>query len=593
MTDEVWADAALAVRLFALAPHALGGVRLRARPGPQRDIVEAWLRTALAEVSCAVYRLPLHVTEDRLLGGVSLAATLRQGVVVRERGILARAHGGVVMATMAERLDASVVAQLAGCLDDGVLFRGREGRRDASPAAFGVVALDEGRDEERPALGLLDRLAFSFDLETLDPRSRPDPDASPVGAAARVPYEDVGVSPRFADALCRAAGALGIEGVRPALLACRVARAHAAWSGRNEVVAADANAAARLVLGPRALQLPSREEEAEAPPAEAAEAAEAAAPNRADAKEDGGHDEHREDPLAPRPLEEMVVDAAESGIPSGLLDTLVHGRAPRAPTSGSRGAQAATSTHGGRPAGTRAGVPREGERLSIVDTLRAAAPWQRLRVRPAGDRRRRIEVRRDDFRVRRYQHRSETLVIFLVDASGSAALRRLAEAKGAIERVLVDCYTRRDHVALVSFRGVEADILLPPTRSLARVRRQLVGLAGGGTTPLAAGIDAGVALALDAHRRGRAPLLVVMTDGRANVARDGSPDPVRAAADALAAAGSVLEAGLPVLFLDTAPRPRPRGRGLAEAMGAHYLPLPYVDARGISQHVQALAAGAR
>ena len=158
------------------------------------------------------------------------------------------------------------------------------------------------------------------------------------------------------------------------------------------------------------------------------------------------------------PLEEIVLEAAKSAIPAGLLDGLVLGREPRAaPRSTGQAGALRSSMVGGRPAGIRPGQPRGGERLNVVETLRAAAPWQPLRRRERSDRsepqrdpkgqdagRAPIEVRREDLRINRFKQRTETSVIFSVDASGSAALQRLAEAKGAVEQVLVDCYVRRD-----------------------------------------------------------------------------------------------------------------------------------------------------
>jgi magnesium chelatase subunit D len=118
----------------------------------------------------------------------------------------------------------------------------------------------------------------------------------------------------------------------------------------------------------------------------------------------------------------------------------------------------------------------------------------------------RVLVRRDDFRVQRLRERRETTTVFVVDASGSAALHRLAEAKGAIELLLAECYVRRDRVALIAFRGrpgaAGAELLLPPTRSLVRAKRSLADLPGGGGTPLAHGLDAARALAEDVSRRG-------------------------------------------------------------------------------------------
>jgi magnesium chelatase subunit D len=225
--------------------------------------------------------------------------------------------------------------------------------------------------------------------------------------------------------------------------------------------------------------------------------------------------------------------------------------------------------------------------LNVVETLRAAAPWQRLRSRASGAR---VAVRRDDFRVTRFKHRDRTTTIFVVDASGSAALHRLAEAKGAVELLLADCYVRRDQVALVAFRGGGADLLLPPTRSLVRAKRGLAGLPGGGGTPLAAGLDAAAALAEATRRRGETPIVVLLTDGRANIARDGAAGRARAEADALAAARALRAAGFTTLLVDTSPRPQPEAARLAAELGARYLPLPYADAPAVSRAVLAAAA---
>jgi magnesium chelatase subunit D len=200
-----------------------------------------------------------------------------------------------------------------------------------------------------------------------------------------------------------------------------------------------------------------------------------------------------------------------------------------------------------------------------------------------------VEVRQDDFRITRYKQRSETTTIFVVDASGSAALHRLAEAKGAVELLLADCYVRRDRVAMVAFRGPGAELLLPPTRSLVRAKRSLAGLPGGGGTPLAAGIDAAVELADGVQRRGGTPVVVLLTDGRANVSREGIGGRAQAAEDALASARAFRVADLKALVVDMSPRPRPDAEKLAHEMGAVYLPLPHADAAALSGAVQAVA----
>jgi magnesium chelatase subunit D len=561
---------------------------LRARSGSQRDQVCARLQELLPAGAPWV-RIPSHVTEDRLVGGVSLAATLREGKVVTERGLLDVADEGVLVLPMAERLQGGVVSHLCASLD-GAVSRTRR---------FTVLALDEGIEDERIPLALADRLAFQLDLAAAedgtpavyrDPRRIDEARA----AVAQVALEDGVVA-----ALCGAAQALGVSSLRAAVMAALAARAHAALEGRARTEDVDAVVAARLVLGPRATSLPEVVGEAEERDATEGPAADQVEEeSNAEDGADGAAPEGPEVRRAPaRSLEEVVIQAAKSGIPAGVLDPLIEGREPRASVPRGRGRAGVlrASAEGGRPAGVRPGNGRDGELINLVETLRAAAPWQRLRSRDRRDAPQKtlVQVRRQDFRVTRYQRPTETSVIFSVDASGSAALQRLAEAKGAVEQVLADCYTRRDHVALVAFRGAGAALLLPPTRSLARVRRRLADLPGGGTTPLAAGIDAALTLALEARRQGRTPVLVLMTDGRANVARVGRQGGDLATRDALASSRAVRAASVRAIFLDTAPRPRAHARLLAQEMGARYLALPYLDTVGISRQVRSIAEGSR
>uniref|UniRef100_UPI001186107D VWA domain-containing protein n=1 Tax=Ideonella sp. A 288 TaxID=1962181 RepID=UPI001186107D len=271
------------------------------------------------------------------------------------------------------------------------------------------------------------------------------------------------------------------------------------------------------------------------------------------------------------------------------------------PTAGGRAGALQASRLRGRPYGSRRGDPRGGARLHLIDTLRAAAPWQGLRRREgaaaedaadSGPRATlRVLVRRDDFHIGRFRQRRETTTLFVVDASGSAALHRLAEAKGAVELLLADCYVRRDKVALMAFRGQAGggtELLLPPTRSLVRAKRCLAALPGGGGTPLASALDAARELTEEVARRGGTPLAVFLTDGRANIARDGGSGRERATADAMLAARRWQGSGVGALWLDTAPQPQAQAQQLALAMGARYLPLPHADAQQMSRAVQAL-----
>lgn len=558
-----WADAVLVARLAAADPHGVGGVVVRAGAGPVREAWLAALRVALPS-DRPMRRMPGSITDARLLGGLDLPATLAAGRPVAETGLLAETDGGLLVVPMAERLSPGQAARLAAILDTGTVRVERDGLGRCHPARLGVILLDEGQgDDEAVPDALADRLALHIDLTAVPWRDAVPLDDPSLAEATDTGAEDVLV------ALCQAADALGVVSLRGPLLAARVARLLARLEGRAVPGENDTIRAARLVLGPRATRMPT----AEPTPEEAAREETAPEPDTRT-----GHEE------TSASLDQRMVEAARSALPPGLLAGLIAaGARPRQPRAGKAGA-AAASPRAGRPMGARAGDPRQG-RLSLVDTLRAAAPWQRLR-RTAGEPQG-IRIRPEDLRITRFVQRTQTTTIFAVDASGSAALERLAEAKGAVELLLAEAYTRRDRVAVLAFRGLGAELILPPTRALARARRGLSALPGGGGTPLAAGLDAAAALARCVHRGGGTPVVVVLTDGRANVTRAGAAGRTQAGADALAAAAALRADGVRAILIDTAARPQDTARRIAEAMGARYLPLPYADAGAMRAAIRA------
>lgn len=550
------ADALIAARLCAADP-GLGGIALRGG-GELRDAVIAALRSHLPP-GAPLRRVPVHVDDDRLFGGLDLVATLAQGRAVQRAGLLVEAERGVLLLAMADRLSDAVAGRIVAAMDGG------EGR-------CLVVALDDGDGpDEGPPAALLERLAFRIDLH----------DAKPV--AAMQGGEDFGDAgtPQTPDAvlatLVATAAALGIETARAPLFALRAARAAARCAGRDAIGDEDLMLAARLVLAPRATRLPAEQPD-DAPPPPEAQPPDAPPPDAGDRDQPEGET---------RPLDDVVLQAALAALPKDVLAQIAAGGVRRGRTRASRGAgERRRSPARGRPVGVRPGVPGGGQRLSLIDTLRAAAPWQRLRR--TADSPSRVLVRRDDLRIRRFETRAESVTIFVVDASGSAALSRLAEAKGAVELLLADSYVQRAQVALIAFRGSGATVLLPPTRSLARARRSLAELPGGGGTPLAAGLRAAIDVADVARARGQTPFVVLLTDGRANIAADGRAVRSVAAADASAAAAALGRAGIAAAFLDISARPGPDGAALAAAMQARYLPLPRADATRMHAAVRAV-----
>jgi magnesium chelatase subunit D len=597
---------AWAARLLALDPDGLGGLVLRGGPGPVRDALVAELQSLQAD-GAPWRRCPLQIDDARLLGGLDLGLSVAAGRPIAQAGLLAEVRGGVLVLPMAERAPTALSGRLAQALDVG---------------GFSLLALDEGAGpDERVATCLAERLALV--VETSLSR-RTDWPALPPAARLNDARLRLGTLPFDADAveaLCACARALGIVGLRAPWHAWRAARAVAAWRGHAEVDQEDAELAARLVLAPRARSLPPSAGAPDAPqpppgPEQPNDAADSTAPSEpsdpvepgpADSSDsaDGADGADQADasatagtPAAPaprpgaepstpsaldahrEPLEDRLIAAAQATIPPGLLALLTAGMAPQRGTAAGRQGEATRNASSGRPMPPRRGAPRGAQRLDLLATLRAALPWQLLRRQE----RERLSlppspahwlIRRDDFHSRRYRRPAETTTVFVVDASGSQALHRLAEAKGAVELLLADCYVRRDRVALIAFRGRGAELLLPPTRSLVRAKRALTELPGGGGTPLAAGIEAGWQLAAGLQtREGARAQLVFLTDGRANVDRQGHGGRPAAMADAQQMARRLASAGIGSLLIDTSVRPQPESAALARQMGARYLALP-------------------
>lgn len=570
-------QAELAAALLAIDPLGLGGAVVRA---PRADIAESWLamvRSLLVE-GTPIARLPISIPDDRLLGGLDLAMTLATGRPVVERGLLARTDGGVLILPCAERASDALIARLTSVLDTQRTTPRGPFAGEQTPARVAIIALDEGDGvDERPAAALTDRLAFHLTLS---------PEVSPDGAlftptdlrAASASFPQVTISAARITTLVTVALAFGIDSLRAVSFAVRVARGAAALDGRRTVSDDDCQVAAALVLGPRATRLPA--------PSEASAEPEPPPPPSDPVDAESERDE-MPSPEELQALEELMIQAMQATLPIGLTIE-APSQGPRQGGSAGRSGDDRAGGLRGRQVGTRRGDPRGGGRLDLLETLRAAAPWQRLRPPIAGQEGRvLVRVRPDDFRIRRLIEPAGTTAIFVVDASGSAALHRMAEAKGAVELLLAEAYSRRDEVGLIAFRGNAAEVLLPPTRAIAAAKRALTALPGGGGTPLASAIDRARELAVQARRTGNDTVVVFLTDARANIARDGSPGRPQAEADALASASALRVLGGTTVLIDTSPRPSEMAQRMAEAMGARYVALPRTDAQGIHAAVAA------
>ena len=526
---------------------------LRARSGPVRDRVVA----ALA-LLCPRKMNPA-VTDEALYGGMDLSATLALGEMQRHAGLLE--HPGLLALSMAERCPPGLAVRLGQALD-----------HDAS---LSLVAYDEAAEEgEGLPAALADRLGLFLDLDGFGWS-----DTAPITlcrgaidtARTRLRNMHLGAAQMR---LTRVAAELGIDSLRAPLLALAAARAHAAWRGADAIEEGDMQVAVALTLAHRATRFPQ-----EAPPPDES-------PPDSPPDSDPQDSETDQSPLDLP--EDMLIDAARAALPPGLLAQLQAARVTRVGQSQSGSGASRKSMRRGRPMPSRAGKPGSGARVDVIATLRQAAPWQKMRrAMMPGRGQDRLLLMPADIRIKRYQDQTDRVLIFVVDASGSAALARLAEAKGAVELMLAEAYSSRDHVALVTFRGQAAELSLPPTRSLVQTKRRLAGLPGGGATPLASALQVALATAEQARGHGMSPTLALLTDGRGNIALDGSANRARATEEATQLARAIAARSIPVLVVDTSLRPKPALADLSAHMAATLIALPRADAQSLSRTLSA------
>lgn len=541
MSDDTWHNAALALKLLAIDPAGLGGVVVRMRASPARDALLDEFKP-----SFGLRKLPIGISDEQLFGGIDLSATLSLSQIIETKGFFSTPSIAVI--PMAERCPTQLAAKIAALMDQGL--------------TRGFVALDEGIEEDECVPEVLaDRLAFHI---------------APTGRAPSVP---AGTLPKgnpverseALEQLTALAAQFGISSLRAPTLAMRATLAHATLMKRDHLTEQDVAVAATLVYPHRATMVPEPElhDSDDTPP-----------PPNSDTL-----DENACDPDIDFPDTEMLIATVKSLLPPGLLNGLVPAGTTRQ-AGGAGAGQKRTSNRRGRPLPSRPGHLDGTTRIDLIGTLRAAAPWQPLR-RHQQPNREGLLFRPSDIRLKRYQEQSDRLLIFCVDASGSAAVSRLGEAKGAIELLLAEAYASRDQVALISFRGETAEVLLPPTRSLVQTKRRLSALPGGGGTPLAAGLQSALSLAIQSRAKGMTPTVVLITDGRANIALDGIPNRAQAAVDAEQVAQGLCASGVASLVIDMSNRPHSALNALSDVLGAPYIPLPRADARKLSGAVNA------
>ena len=550
--------------------------------------------------------LPLNTTEDRLLGALDLERTLASGSRVISPGLLARADGRVLCVNDIGLLDSDTAAHVAHAMDARCVRIERETVSTNQSADFLLIGLFNATESEaspmlRERVGLIvdsvvdlsiEESVVMIDREFLFENNSfgfvgdfilEEAAIKNAIETARSRLPRVRVSKNHIRQIVRVSMRLGVEGNRADSFAFKAARANAALAGRDEVNDDDIVTAIRFVLAPRATMLPSPEQK-EQPVDKSTDCGDAAedAKQVLDADLSGFTDAADE-----------LIPPIDSRVPSELF------RLPqRTPSHNDRSGKRLKSSASTRGRYVRSQVQGTREAKVAIDaTLRAAAPFQ-VRRRSAAENResdlasRRIKIAPADLRYKQFKQRSGVLFIFAVDASGSMAINGMAQAKGALLRVLQQAYLHRDKVALISFRRKGAEVLLASTGSVELAKRLVDSLPTGGGTPISAGVAKAIELARLARLKGMSrAVLVLFTDGRANViAREGQTidDELRTLAVALGSES------IDSIVVDTRARYISSGEAnaVAQKLGSRYLYLPRADDATVYREVTALAVRA-
>jgi magnesium chelatase subunit D len=540
----------LAFELTAINPSLFGGIILKGATHDHMEPILSFFKNS--EIKLNKIFSNFSITD--LNGGIDPLESLQKGHLVQRKGILNRS--GWFLCTSLNEMPRALQSMLNRQMDNIKM----------GP----LLALDDGfwKNESFPAQ-LCDRLAFSIDLTEV----RFNQYFPKFFSIIKPTLPKAKITEAQIQSVVVSAIQFGIDDIRPAYMTITAAQYLATLDGRVTVEQNDLTLAATLILAHRAQMVPEETEN-----------------NQQDDTQKENEDVDKEENRQKNNNEinlptEVLIEAIKASLPENIYEHLKNNIRQKAKTGSGFGHRQKSRVKG-RPKPSRNVPPGDQERIDIVSTLRSAAPWQKLRKRQLKTSKN-IVILPGDLHTFNFEDRSERVIIFLVDASGSAAMNRLGESKGAIELMLADSYARRDYVSLISFRDTSAEILLPPTRSLVQTKKRLSSLMAGGGTPLATGLDAGIKLAQNCKRSGKMPSLAILTDGKANIDLDGLPNREKALSDSVLVGEMGKKFGMKSVFIDCGKRPNNNLKTIANSMGGNYVSLPRTNATKISNLVQA------
>ena len=549
------------ISLLAVDHKNLRGLIIKGRSSPMRQ--DIFRSIAKLFNNYKFQKIHPQVLDSELFGGLDFARTFETGRPVRTCGYLNQ-NNSLILLSMAERLDSNLVSKYSKALDVNKDLK--------------FIVSDESAENENINDALTDRLAFYLSIENIRYTQAENISFNLAKiASAKKALPSISIDTTAIKTLTEVSLKLGIDSLRAPILASYVARASAAFSNNAEILEKDILTSIELVLSHRAQVIPDiddfNNDDNQNEPSQEMN------------NEENFNDTNQANTIPP----EMLLDAIKSSLSPEVLKHLMdRSKNLKSSKTNSGAGKRKLSNRRGRPLPSRSGKLDNTKRLDVTETLKSAAPWQKIRKKRAPTTHSKIIIRSEDIQIKRHEEQSDRLIIFAVDASGTSALGRLGETKGAIEILLSEAYAKRDQVALVSFRGKRAEIELPPTRSLVQTKKRLGALPAGGGTPLASALSVSYNLASQAKNKGLTPSIAFLTDGKGNIALDETPNRAVSASEAEDLAHIISASNIPTIVIDTSKRPQSEAKTLAKNLNATYLALPRADSRRLSTAVAAV-----
>ena len=519
-----------------------------------------------------VVDLPVSSTEDKVLGSLDISIAIKDGARAFDPGVLAEANRNILYVDEINLLNDHLVDSILDAAASGVNTIEREGISFSHPSSFvlagtmnpeegdlrpqlldrfGLAVYIEGIDDSKKRMVILSRLQErDRDVQAFMEKWRPyDERISKKIVAARESLPRVQIGEDMIRLAIDKVLEANAEGHRADTVIVKTAAALAAYDGRNVVEEKDIQLAAALALAHRSRDPPS-------PPPQEEEDEPQDEPEEQPPEESEEHDDNQQPPPPPQQQDDIEQETEDQDVPDSEGETVTFetGKEYRidqraipkdlridSMVRDSSGRRTETESDNGRYVGYRipAGKPSS---IAIDATIRAAAAHHT----PGTE----FTIRDSDVREKVRERKIGNLIVFAVDASGSmGAEQRMTAAKGAIASILTDAYQKRDRVAMVVFRGKEAEIVLPPTNSIVLAKERTDVIPTGGKTPLADALDKSHSLIMRELSKDKRikPLLIVISDGRGNVSCYGG----KPAEDTRQAAGMIAEAGYPAMVIDS------------------------------------------